>query len=121
MRTENQMNRFVFVCDKLKVDLPSEFISGTFKAIKIKHCQVLPKLEDDEYILHSNIVQGAIDTGTETTQQFVCFCNTPYLINKHFVLTKSIRSMLFSFSTLKKQEVNEEELQFLIELEMYTE
>lgn len=114
------MNHFVFVCDKLKVDLPTEFLAGTFKAIKIKHCEVFPKLADDEYILHSNLVQGVIDTGSPTTQHFVCLCNTPYTINKTFTITKTIRTLCFTFSTLKNQPISETDLHFLIELEMYT-
>ena len=115
------MNHFVFVCDKLKTDLPTEFLAGTYKVLKIKHCQVFPRLEDDEYILHSNLVQGVIDTGTETTQQFVCLCNTPYVVNKNFVIAKAIRSLSFTFTTVRKQPINENDLHFVIELELYTE
>lgn len=114
------MNHFVFVCDKPKVDLPSEFLAGTFRVIKVKHCQVYPLLDDDEYILHSNIVQGVLDTGSEATQQFVCLCNTPYVVNKNIVMSKAIRSMVFSFTTVRGQAVGAD-LHFLIELEMYTE
>ena len=114
------MNRFVFVCDKLRVDLPTEFLAGTYKVIRVKHCEVFPKLDDDEYVLHSNMVQGVIDTGSETTQHFVCLCNTPYILNKNFVITKTIRTLQFSFTTLKNQQVNENDLHFVVELEMYT-
>lgn len=114
------MNRFVFVCDKTSVDLPTEFLAGTCKVIKVKHCDVFPKLVDDEYVLHSNLVQGAIDTGSETTRHFVCLCNTPYILNKNFDITKTIRTLQFSFTTLKKQAVNVNDLHFVVELEMYT-
>lgn len=114
------MNHFVFVCDRLKVDLPTEFLAGTCKVIRVKHCQVFPKLDDDEYILHSNLVQGVIDTGSESTQHFVCLCNTPYIINKNFIITKTIRTLCFSFSSMRNQPIDEKELHFVIELEMYT-
>ena len=114
------MNHFVFVCDRLKVDLPTEFLAGTYKVIRVKHCAVFPRLDDDEYILHSNMVQGVIDTGSEATQHFVCLCNTPYVLNKNFVITKTIRTLQFSFTTLKNRPVDESELYFAIELEMYT-
>lgn len=114
------MNRFVFVCDKLRVDLPTEFLAGTYKVIRVKHCEVYPRLDDDEYVLHSNMVQGVVDTGSETTQHFACLCNTPYIVNKNFVITKTIRTLQFSFTTLRGQPVDEAELHFVVELEMYT-
>ena len=112
------MSRFLFVCDTLQADLPSEFVARPYKVIKVKHCQVYPALDGDEYVLHSNLVQGCIDTGSPATQDFVCLCNTPYLVNKVFYISKTIRSLAFWFTTVRGQPVDAAELRFVIELEI---
>jgi len=115
------MNRFKVVSDKAVLELPSEFISKTRRRIRVVDVKVFPptNLEEDIYILHANFAVGNVDTGTDRTRNFVCFCNQPYQINKEFLLLKNYRDLHFWFSSLKQQDINPDDLQFIIDLELY--
>lgn len=114
MRT---IKRNHIVIDQLTFDIPSEFLNLSTKQIIVRDVKVLPVIENDIYLLHSNIVQSQVSTDSSKTSQFVGFCNQMYPLNKSFFITKNIRTFEFWFTSLSGTPINQKDLAFVIELD----